>query len=54
VKRGADGVAVLWGTVAASFIVEQDGLPGLELRDGKEVWNEDVPGRRVEELRRTS
>ena len=37
---------VLYGTVAASFAVEQVGLPKLKLVEGEEFWNgEEVKGR---------
>ena len=31
--------AVKWGSVAASFVIEQDGLPTLTVADGRELWN---------------
>jgi hypothetical protein len=44
-------LAVLWATVAASFTIEQSGLPTLEKREGVELWNGDVPRERIETLR---
>jgi sugar/nucleoside kinase (ribokinase family) len=39
-------VAVIWGSVAASFAIEQIGMPVLEERTDEEVWNgESVKGR---------
>lgn len=42
-------VAALYGTVAASFAIEQVGMPKLTPRkwDGKERWNGEVPGDRL-------
>jgi hypothetical protein len=36
--------------VAASFIIEQDGLPRLATINGAEVWNGAYPRNRVREL----
>lgn len=45
------GIAVLYATVSASFIIEQLGLPTLALgEDGTECWNGDSPQRRLEML----
>lgn len=44
--------AALYATVSASFIVEQSGLPSLDFVDGKELWNNETPMSRIEELRR--
>ncbi|KAI9632042.1 Ribokinase-like protein [Dioszegia hungarica] len=43
-------IAVMWGTVAASFVVQQHGLPSLTTVSGKEVWAGDEPARRVRAL----
>jgi hypothetical protein len=44
-------IAVIWGTVAASFIVEQVGLPVMTTReDGTEMWNGDLVRDRVKHL----
>ena len=47
--------AVLYATVSASFIIEQEGLPRLSNRinaDGSmtELWNDDMPKRRLDKL----
>lgn len=44
--------AVIWASVAASFVVEQDGLPSMTKVLGREVWNGGYPWERVEEMRR--
>ncbi|KAJ1600211.1 hypothetical protein NDA14_003731 [Ustilago hordei] len=31
--------AAMHGSVSASLIIEQHGLPSFEVRDGKELWN---------------
>ncbi|WVQ65787.1 uncharacterized protein L199_003965 [Kwoniella botswanensis] len=41
------GEGVLWGSVAASFTIEQDGLPTLSKLGGKELWNGEDPWERV-------
>ncbi|KAJ9127075.1 hypothetical protein QFC24_001309 [Naganishia onofrii] len=48
--------SALYGTVSASYAIEQDGLPHIETtRDGVEVWNGDLPSSRLQNLRsRTS
>lgn len=44
--------AVFHATIAASFTIEQLGLPRLTYtEDNKEMWNADSPLRRLEELR---
>ncbi|EPQ59546.1 Ribokinase-like protein [Gloeophyllum trabeum ATCC 11539] len=44
--------AVFYATVSASFIIEQEGLPRLSAaEDASELWNDDSPQRRLEELR---
>lgn len=48
--------AVLYATVSASFIIEQEGLPMLTRKVGDdgltvELWNGDTPWRRLEDLR---
>lgn len=42
--------AVLHGTVSASFVIEQEGLPAIAFTPA-EVWNEDQPSRRLDALR---
>ncbi|WRT67782.1 uncharacterized protein IL334_004756 [Kwoniella shivajii] len=44
--------AVIWGSVAASFTIEQDGLPTLTRKNGKELWNGEDPWDRVQEMQR--
>lgn len=44
--------AVVWASVAASFIVEQEGLPSMSKVLGRELWNGDDPWERVKELKR--
>ncbi|KAL4081913.1 Ribokinase-like protein [Scleroderma yunnanense] len=44
--------ATLYAAVSASFVIEQGGLPTLRMTpEGVEVWNNDVPMRRVGALR---
>jgi hypothetical protein len=50
-REYADRVAVLWGTVAASFIIEQHGLPKVSMAAGRELWNGEDPWERVKALR---
>ncbi|OCF72945.1 hypothetical protein I204_06175 [Kwoniella mangroviensis CBS 8886] len=38
---------VIWGSVAASFTIEQDGLSTLSQSNGKELWNGEGPWERV-------
>nr|POE94717.1 uncharacterized protein c16c9.01c [Quercus suber] len=54
VRTGFDAVAAArWGTVAASFAIEQVGVPMLkEGDDGRERWNEEEVEERVRELER--
>lgn len=48
-QLGLEEEAAAWGTVAASFAIEQVGIPVLKHRDGKETWNdEDVLQRLAE------
>jgi len=43
---------IIWGSVAASFTIEQDGLPHLTVSSvGRELWNGQDPWDRVEEMR---
>ncbi|WVQ96665.1 hypothetical protein IAU59_003771 [Kwoniella sp. CBS 9459] len=42
--------AVIWGNVAASFTIEQDGLPLISIESGTERWNGQNPWIRVEEM----
>ncbi|WVW84663.1 hypothetical protein I302_106697 [Kwoniella bestiolae CBS 10118] len=45
---------VIWGSVAASFTIEQDGLPMITNidGDGDELWNGEDPWERVREMKR--
>jgi len=43
--------AVLYASVSASFIIEQEGLPLMESDGGSWKWNGDSPQRRLSELR---
>lgn len=44
--------AVLRGSVAASFVIEQNGLPNLSKgEDGAERWNGELPEDRVKQMR---
>jgi len=43
--------AVLYGSVSASFTIEQEGLPLIEPDGGSWKWNGDSPQRRLSELR---
>ncbi|KAL4075809.1 Ribokinase-like protein [Scleroderma citrinum] len=50
--RWASSRATLYAAVSASFVIEQGGLPTLRMTpEGVEVWNNDVPMRRVGALR---
>ncbi|ORX40076.1 Ribokinase-like protein [Kockovaella imperatae] len=42
--------ACIWASVAASFTIEQHGLPHIKNVGGKELWNGDAPMDRVEKL----
>jgi len=45
-------IAAFYGSVSASFTVEQGGLPTITNADGSgESWNGDQPHRRLAELR---
>ena len=44
--------AAAWGSVAASFAIEQVGMPALERLDGKESWNGVDVFERLEEYKR--
>ena len=44
-------IASLYAATAASFAIEQKGLPRLTIENGHERWNEDDPLRRLQELR---
>lgn len=50
-QGGAEPVAVRWGSIAASFMIEQDGLPVLSLSDkgDRELWNGVDPWQRLSE-----
>ena len=41
----------IYGTIAASFAVEQVGLPKLEVIEGQEFWNRDQVQRRLQEFK---
>jgi len=43
--------AALYGSVSASFVVEQVGPPQLDTSGPHEIWNGDEPRRRLQELR---
>lgn len=45
-------IAVLYASVSASFIIEQEGLPSME-SDGRS-WNGNSPQRRLSDLRKRS
>ena len=40
--------AAIWGSVAASFVIEQVGMPSLTVSDHQELWNGDSAMRRVQ------
>ena len=42
--------AVLYATVSASFVIEQEGLPHLTREEEVELWNRDTPKRRLDKL----
>jgi len=42
--------AVVYGAVAASFAIEQIGMPTLGRAEGEEAWNDDSVGKRIREL----
>lgn len=42
--------AVVYGAVAASFAIEQIGMPTLGRAEGEETWNDDSVGKRIREL----
>jgi hypothetical protein len=44
--------AVLYASVSASFIIEQEGLPLMEPDGGSWKWNGDSPQRRLSDLQR--
>lgn len=44
-------IAVVWASVAASFVIEQNGLPHLSEEDGVYLWNGEDPRERVNRLR---
>lgn len=43
--------AVLYASVSASFVVEQEGLPFTEPESGSRKWNGDSPQDRLSDLR---
>jgi len=43
--------ATYHASVAASFTIEQEGLPTVSVANDKTQWNGDTPQRRLEELR---
>ena len=49
VRKGDVVEAAKWGNVAASFMIEQVGVPLLECEEGKERWNGVVVEERIEE-----
>lgn len=44
--------AALYGNVAASYCIEQVGVPNLHKDDSGETWNADRPAHRLEKMRR--
>ena len=44
--------AAIYGSVAASFAIEQVGMPKLSYRDedGKEMWNGDLVSERLQKM----
>jgi len=46
--------AVLYASVSASFVIEQEGLPLMEPDGGSWKWNGDSPQRRLSDLRNRS
>lgn len=42
--------AAVFGSVGASYAIEQDGLAKLKIEDGEERWNGSSPMNRVKEL----
>ena len=44
-------IASLYAATAASFAIEQKGLPRLTIENEDERWNGDEPIRRLQELR---
>jgi len=42
--------AVVYGAVAASFAIEQIGMPSLERAEGEETWNHDSVQKRIRDL----
>jgi hypothetical protein len=42
----------MWGSVAASFVIEQDGLPDMSNVEGRELWNAQEPMSRVADLQK--
>jgi len=46
--------AVLYASVSASIIIEQEGLPLIEPDGGSWKWNGDSPQRRLSDLRKRS
>jgi hypothetical protein len=44
-------IASLYGSVSASFILEQQGLPALTVMDSVEMWNGETPAERLSKLK---
>jgi len=42
--------AVVYGSVAASFAIEQIGMPKLGRAEGEETWNDETVQKRIREL----
>lgn len=51
---GERPTAVLYASVSASIIIEQEGLPLIEPDGGSWKWNGDSPQRRLSDLRKRS
>jgi sugar/nucleoside kinase (ribokinase family) len=43
--------ATLYGSVSASFVIEQQGLPKLTTVNGVDMWNGELPRERLQKLR---
>ena len=48
VQSGSVVSAAMYGNIAASFVIEQYGLPNLEYVTNGEKWNEDIVEHRIE------
>lgn len=50
-EEGCLLAAALYGSVAASYAIEQGGLPKVSHNDEEERWNGDAPTWRIEQMR---